>query len=71
MKSIAVIDFLSRDCKYNEHNNCDNKWSGLGFEVICHCTCHKKKEQQALGKVGGPVSNATSSLSQEPTQDDG
>lgn len=52
------------------HNGCYGKWQGLGFEVLCDCKCHKKKEQQALEEVGGPVTNAISSLSQELTQND-
>jgi hypothetical protein len=39
-----VADFVSRDCKSNLHQNCHGKWKGLGFEVICKCQCHNKKE---------------------------
>jgi hypothetical protein len=67
----AIINFISRDCKNAIHQNCCGIWRGLGFEVLCDCKCHKKKEQQALAEVGGPLSNATTaSLSQEATQDD-
>jgi hypothetical protein len=65
----AVINFISRQCKNSIHKGCCGIWQGLGFEVFCDCECHKKKEQQASGKVGGPISNAISSLTQEVTQD--
>jgi hypothetical protein len=67
----TAIDFLSKQCKNNEHIACCGLWEGLGFKVLCDCKCHRKKEQQALAEVGGPVSNATTvSLTQEATQDD-
>ena len=48
-----AIDFRSKDCKSNRHQNCASKWNGFGFEIICSCECHKKKEQQhALAEVG-------------------
>jgi hypothetical protein len=67
----TAIDFLSKQCKNNEHIACCGLWEGLGFKVLCDCKCHRKKEQQALAEVGAPVSNATTvSLTQEATQDD-
>ena len=67
----AIIEFISRDCRNTIHQNCCSIWRGLGFEVLCDCKCHKKKEQQqALAGVVGPETNATVSLTQEPTQDD-
>jgi hypothetical protein len=36
------IDFQSKYCKQKEHNNCSNKWIGLGFTVTCTCNCHKE-----------------------------
>ncbi len=68
--SSTAIDFLSKQCKNDTHNGCYGRWQGLGFDVLCDCKCHKKKEQQALEEVGGPVTNAISSLSQELTQND-
>jgi hypothetical protein len=59
MMANAIINFISRDCKNTIHQNCCGMWQGLGFEVLCDCKCHKKKEQQqALAEVGGPTSNA-------------
>jgi hypothetical protein len=67
----AIIDFISRDCRNTIHQNCCGLWRGLGFEILCYCKCHKKKEQQqALAEVVGPETNATVSLTQEATQDD-
>ena len=36
------LDFLSKYCKNNSHNECSCRWSGLGFQIICYCGCHKK-----------------------------
>jgi hypothetical protein len=37
-----IVDFLSKDCKTKEHQNCYGNWAGLGFKVNCCCVCHKK-----------------------------
>ena len=37
-----VIDFLSKDCKNREHQNCYGNWTGLGFKVNCCCLCHER-----------------------------
>jgi len=52
-----VIDFQSRDCKGSMHKKCCGKWQGLGFHIICNCSCHSKKEE-ALAEVVGPEANA-------------
>jgi hypothetical protein len=68
----AAIDFLSKQCKNNEHIACCGLWEGLGFKVLCDCKCHKKKEQQqALAEVVGPETNAVENKpSLEVKQDD-
>lgn len=58
MTTNANINFISRDCRNTIHKDCYGIWQGLGFEFICDCKCHRKKEQQALAEVGAPVSNA-------------
>jgi hypothetical protein len=69
--SAIALDFINRHCKNNRHDICHGRWSGFGFEIICSCKCHNRKEQQqALAEVGAPVSNARTSLTQEQTQDD-
>ena len=40
------IDFLSKNCKYREHRQCCGKWSGLGLEVKCKCSCHIQNTYQ-------------------------
>jgi hypothetical protein len=52
-----VVEFWSKDCKNNNHQNCAGSWNGFGFEFYCSCNCHHKKEE-ALESVGGPVANA-------------
>jgi hypothetical protein len=53
----SIVEFKSKDCKSNNHQNCDSSWNGFGFEVYCSCDCHRKKGE-ALESVGGPVANA-------------
>jgi hypothetical protein len=55
----SIVEFRSKDCKNNNHQNCAGSWNGFGFEVYCSCDCHHKKEE-ALESVGGPVVNANS-----------
>jgi hypothetical protein len=39
-----AIDFQSRDCKYNQHQNCTCRWYGFGFKFVCSCLWHNKKK---------------------------
>jgi hypothetical protein len=57
----TVIEFLSRQCKTGQHQNCCGKWQGLGFEISCDCMCGHKKNLLALDRVWGPSANATGS----------
>jgi hypothetical protein len=52
----SIVEFRSRDCKNNNHQNCAGSWNGFGFEVYCSCICHHKKGE-VLESVGGPVTN--------------
>jgi hypothetical protein len=36
----STIEFLSKYCKSNNHINCSRIWTGIGFQVICTCSCH-------------------------------
>jgi hypothetical protein len=38
----STIEFLSKNCKSNNHINCCRIWTGIGigFQVICTCSCH-------------------------------
>ena len=53
----TVIDFVSRECKTGQHQNCCGKWQGLGFEINCDCMCGHKKNHWALEQVEEPFSN--------------
>jgi hypothetical protein len=71
MNEANLVEFLSKQCKNKEHITCCGLWEGLGFEVLCSCKCHKKKEQQALAEVEGPETNAVENKpSLEVKQDD-
>jgi hypothetical protein len=39
-----AIDFQSRDCKYNQHQNCACGGYGFGFKFVCSCLWHNKKK---------------------------
>jgi hypothetical protein len=53
----STLDFLNRDCKCNNHDNCVGAWRGLGFEIRCRCNCHLNKK--ALEVAPNPATNAT------------
>jgi Zn ribbon nucleic-acid-binding protein len=56
---INLVDFLSKDCRNNNHVDCYGKWQGLGIEAICCCKCgHNKKEKALELLVGEPAANA-------------
>jgi hypothetical protein len=55
--SSSILDFLSRHCKVNEHDDCFGRWQGLGLEIYCYCKCHDKKGD-ALTEVHEPETNA-------------
>jgi hypothetical protein len=48
MMTDTVIEFVSRQCKTGQHQNCYGKWQGLGFEINCDCTCGHMKNYWAL-----------------------
>jgi hypothetical protein len=38
------LEFISRECKGGLHEECHFRWEGLGFEIICACSCsHRPK----------------------------
>jgi hypothetical protein len=51
------IEFVSRQCKTDEHSECDGQWSGFGFQIVCSCKCGHWKERPALEGIGGLHSN--------------
>ena len=54
-----IIEFQSKYCKQKEHNNCSNKWKGLGFTVICTCNCHKEVYEKNIVLDGPGKSSNT------------
>ncbi|MGH9981220.1 MAG: hypothetical protein ACRD6U_06680 [Nitrososphaeraceae archaeon] len=42
MNKQKFLEFNSKYCKNGIHPQCYGKWTGLGYEVICNCICHKK-----------------------------
>jgi hypothetical protein len=68
---IIIPDFESRECRCDKHVDCPGRWSGLGVNVICSCSCHKK-EVKTLASVCKPEANAIEeSFTQEGTQENG
>ena len=43
MTNSTIVDFLSMNCKHNDHNHCAGRWHGLGIGVECNCKCHKQE----------------------------
>jgi hypothetical protein len=54
------LDFLSKDCKNNNHLNCNIKWEGLGIQVACRCSCNHDKK---ISRVSQVVSNSSTDTS--------
>gem|GEM_PF-2566455 len=49
MSTAIGLDFVSRDCRIGSHQYCYGKWEGMGFEIICICSCgHKIKADASL-----------------------
>jgi hypothetical protein len=63
-----ISDFRSKECKSNNHNDCNGQWIGLGFQIICDCKCGHNKKGTVLAEVGGLVANAMSMV--KPTQEE-
>jgi hypothetical protein len=61
----TIIEFVSRECKTGQHQNCGGKWQGLGFEINCDCMCGHMKNCWTLDSVEGPRANATRPITQE------
>ena len=43
-----VLEFRSKHCKINYHNQCSGKWIGLGFTITCTCNCHKEINEKNI-----------------------
>lgn len=54
-----IIEFQSKYCKQKQHNNCSNKWKGLGFTVTCTCNCHKEVYEKNIVLDGPGKSSNT------------
>ena len=55
----CIIEFQSKYCKKKEHNNCKNRWKGLGFTVTCTCNCHKEVDKKNIVLDGPGKSSNT------------
>jgi hypothetical protein len=63
MPSNNLIEFTSEECKHNGHSNCASQWVGLGFIVLCTCTCHEEKGDAR--SVANRISSVTNWLSHD------
>jgi hypothetical protein len=64
--SISTLDFVSKDCKQDNHQRCGSKWSGFGFDVVCRCPCHSIQKLEALDVA---PNSATNALIQSPEEE--
>ena len=46
MYAATSLQFLSRQCKKNQHPTCHNEWEDLGIEILYSCKCHKSKNAE-------------------------
>jgi hypothetical protein len=42
-----ILTFVNRECRTGYHSLCAVRWQGLGFEVVCICTCHSAMKEGA------------------------
>jgi hypothetical protein len=63
-----IFDFLSRECKNNNHDQCYGMWYGLGFEVLCSCKCSHLKKKGLEQEVARPACSNTLGLIQSVQQ---
>ena len=59
-----VLEFSSKHCKINYHNQCSGKWIGLGFTIICTCNCHKEINEKNIVLDGPGKSSNTQCTNQ-------
>ncbi len=46
MRQANLVEFVSKQCKKEEHIKCCGLWEGLGFKVLCDCICHRNNPIQ-------------------------
>jgi len=52
-----IIEFRNKHCKNNNHQNCQSKWNGFGFDVVCNCECHLIKKEKVLDETPQSATN--------------
>ena len=52
-----TIDFRSKECKNNRHQNCASIWNGFGIEILCNCECHLNKKRVVLDETPQSAAN--------------
>jgi hypothetical protein len=48
MDKASSLQFLSKECKGNQHSQCHSRWEGLAIEVSCSCECHKSNDSKVI-----------------------
>ena len=59
MSNEDVLEFSSKPCKIDYHNQCSGKWIGLGFTITCTCNCHKEIYEKNIVLDGPSKSSNT------------
>lgn len=59
-----VLEFSSKHCKINYHNQCSGKWEGFGFTITCTCYCHNEINKKNIVLDGPRKSSNTHSGNQ-------
>lgn len=67
--NLILIDFISKQCKATQHDECSKRWNGLSFEVICNCNCHKKNNEKNIVLAGRGKSSSTNDCLLQPNEE--
>lgn len=60
MSYSTTLEFVSRDCKMNNHMNCCGEWNGFGFKIICSCKhCHNNNNNENKNDENNNENDAT------------
>jgi hypothetical protein len=66
----SALEFFSRNCKQELHQECYGGWTGLGIIATCNCRCHKKNGKELAVVESPETSTLTVILPSEEIQDD-
>ena len=69
MREQELLEFCSKHCKKNSHNECSYEWLGFGFQIHCNCECHKNSDKKNI-VLEGPYKSANTDNRMNPVNDE-